>query len=492
MEETGAAGPPAAAAETTIDAATIRALTNVLTGIQNVLSSLPAPGATAPSSTPLADLFDHANVLNLKDRAGLEAYNQSVKPLDVEWTGDVQDLPTFLLRLQHRASECKWTAANATGITRILSIPSPGGTPVQRDLFTQYHSITQSEVDAAHHGRTDPRSIQNAKAMYKCIERSVAGAARKTIFETPGNLPTNVDDGPGLFIKLIKLTAVSSTRLSTRAQASITSFCPSEFDFDIPTINQELNRLMVLATTPTRTFDQGERIQHTLNVYSAIKQPSKWESWVHEQQNKFDEGLLTNSLDFQNSATLKFNKIRDDDKEHKFRGSLQSASEEILAMIVKTASDKKRKSSPSPPADAPNTRPVKSDVLPLFVQDLKDSTGVPFKLGDTKLWNKKTWHFCDCPNHKDSAHWHTFKTEDCRTRKRWLKKKDEDSSVPASANLVDDTSTLSSVTGSTAKPSTPAVDASAMHAFLSKALESADNDAAREIIADAFNAVSDL
>ena len=48
------------------------------------------------------------------------------------------------------------------------------------------------------------------------------------------------------------------------------------------------------------------------------------------------------------------------------------------------------------------------------------------KLGDTKQWNGKTYHFCPA-NHKHS-HWHAHKVEDCNTFKK-MNKNQSDKSV---------------------------------------------------------------
>ena len=53
----------------------------------------------------------------------------------------------------------------------------------------------------------------------------------------------------------------------------------------------------------------------------------------------------------------------------------------------------------------------------------KNGKKTPYKIGDKKEWNEKVYHYCDCPNHLHSSHWHTHKAKDCRTRKRWLKSK---------------------------------------------------------------------
>jgi hypothetical protein len=37
----------------------------------------------------------------------------------------------------------------------------------------------------------------------------------------------------------------------------------------------------------------------------------------------------------------------------------------------------------------------------------KEPDLVIYKLGNTKVWLGETWHFCDCPNHRNRVKWHT-------------------------------------------------------------------------------------
>jgi hypothetical protein len=65
----------------------------------------------------------------------------------------------------------------------------------------------------------------------------------------------------------------------------------------------------VLATTGTRTLDDPERIQHTLTVYQRIRQPEIWAQWVRNQVDAFEQGNITLSQSFMNTAVIKYNKI---------------------------------------------------------------------------------------------------------------------------------------------------------------------------------------
>ena len=52
-----------------------------------------------------------------------------------------------------------------------------------------------------------------------------------------------------------------------------------------------------------------------------------------------------------------------------------------------------------------------------------------YVVGDKKTHNNQDYYFCDCPNHKNGIHWHKFKAEDCRTRKKWLANKESPSTA---------------------------------------------------------------
>ena len=93
-----------------------------------------------------------------------------------------------------------------------------------------------------------------------------------------------------------------------------------------------------------------------------------------------------------------------------------------------------------------------------------------YKVGDTKTHNNETYHFCDCPNHKGGVHWHKFKAEECRTRKKWLADKGNNSGPK---NNIDGNKKTQ------------------LQAKLGEMLQDADNDEARAHIAELINLAED-
>ena len=218
-------------------------------------------------------------------------------------------------------SKGKWNETAPNGILEIGS----------RNILTDYHSITGTEIATAFTARTNTRAIQNSNAMFKCIKSSIKGSIRDTIFTQVGNHPNNTDRN-SLFKKLTNFTMVASLQLSLLSFNSIIGLNPLDFKFDISLINTKLMQLFVLCTTQHRVLDDNERIQHTLNVYAKIKQPEMWAQWTRNKIDSFKDGHITNCQDFMNSAILKFKKISADDEG--FKGSVHTVHDDIVAVVA--------------------------------------------------------------------------------------------------------------------------------------------------------------
>lgn len=203
------------------------------------------------------------------------------------------------------------------------------------NILSDYHSITDSQIEAARTACTDDRAIQNSRAMFQCrVNNSIKDSIRNTNFTQSGNIPTYVN-GITLFKKLVTFTKVLSLQLSLLSFNSILEFNPFDHAFDVPTINTKLIILFTLATTQHRTLDNSEHIQHTINVYSKILQPEVWAQWMRFKIDSFEEGTITVCQDFVNSATMKYNKIVT--KEGSFKASVHTVQEDIIALITEKA-----------------------------------------------------------------------------------------------------------------------------------------------------------
>ena len=200
--------------------------------------------------------------------------------------------------------------------------------------------------------------------------------------------------------------------------------------FNISLINKDLLSLFVLA----RDIPNNKKLRYMLMVYSKIKQPESWVTWVRMETQHIESSAIIDYQQFMNSAVMEQGKIIR--IEHGFTGSTLTVSEDVVAMIAKhskfqQATKKKTKEEGDASDDAAKKRGNK----PPIVKHMKKTGGRDadsYKVGDHKTWNEKEWYFCDYPNHRGGAHFHTHKAEDCKTRKKWI----NGGSKPA-ANLVD-------------------------------------------------------
>lgn len=451
----------------------------------------------APPPRQVFDPFASDDAFDLSSRSGSSAYATVSSPLDTVWNGDTATFPSFVVALRIRAKEGKWDAAGTVDPVTNITTPNPtnilqiGG----KNILTEYHSISDTEIETAATARTNDRAIQNSKAMFSCIKLSIDGDVKSTIFSQYGNLPEH-DDGNALFKMITTFTAVSSLQLSMLSFNNILTFNPHEFDYNIPVINSKLIHYFVLSTTSTRTLLDAEKIQHLLTVYGKILQPETWAQWVRNRVDDFEDGKLTNCQDFMNKSVIKYNKIVCVNGQ--FSGSITTVQEDIVAMLVHKKPQSKRRVT-----DDSNPAPTKTSNRnpPPFVTHYKSAAGDKYKLGDTLNHEGATFHFCDCPLHRNKLKWHTHTPDQCRIRTRWLKGKDS-SSPPtvkpdaaahiSEENLAYDASNSTSTDTDTTSiaPVQPTQDVQALLATAMNLV--ADNGVVKDFICDAINAYNNL
>ena len=460
------------------------ALASAISALSAAIAAMrPPPPPIIPP--PVLDPFASTDPFDLSSRAGASAYQLSSSPLDELWDGTVASFPSMVVSLRLRSRECRWNAPSPQGILKV------GG----QDILTNYHSITNANIETARTNRTNSRAIQNSKAMFRCLKSSIKGDLKDTIFTQYENLPEH-EDGISLFKQLTTFTTVASLQLSMISFQNILNFDPSDFKFNIPVINGKLIHLFVLATTQTRSLLPSERIQHTMNVYSKVLQPEAWAQWVRNKIDSFELGTIVDCQDFMNSAVMKYNQIvgRDGD----FGGSITTVQADIVAMFAKDGNKRKTRED----VDEDKNKRIRHQPPP-FLTHFKNSSGTKYTVGDKREWNNHVFYFCDAPTHKDRAKWHTHTADTCRTRQRWLKGKEsgQNSFSRATANVgkVDTNSSDSQVVNNTTtKPDTdqdndekpPSLNNN-ITTLLASALNAVgDNEIVRDLIADAINAAS--
>ena len=172
-------GPPVAVDNTSLTRAAA-ALSIAIAAMRPPLPQI----ATSSFHNPfvLPDSFD------LSSCSGAVAYQLSSSPLDELWERGAATFHSFVVSLRIRAREGKWNTGVPQGILDI------GG----QDILIEYHSITDTEIEAARTARKNSQSVQNSKAMFRCIKSSIKGDLKDTIFTQYENLSEH-EDGISLF-----------------------------------------------------------------------------------------------------------------------------------------------------------------------------------------------------------------------------------------------------------------------------------------------------
>jgi len=110
-----------------------------------------------------------------------------------------------------------------------------------------------------------------------------------------------------------------------------------------------------------------------------------------------------------NSAVIKNNKIIGDNSQRNFGGAITTIQEDIVVMMAINTTKRKKQDN----YNEKNYKKDKKEKDPLpFLTHFKDSNGVKYKLGDTKIFNGVTFHFYNYPFHRNCLKWHTHTPKD--------------------------------------------------------------------------------
>ena len=99
----------------------------------------------------------------ISSHTGASAYQISPSTLDELWDSAAASVPSFVVSLILRAREGRWNVSAPQGI-----IESSG-----QDILTNYHSITNAEIEIARTTCANTWATQNSKAMFPCFKSSI-------------------------------------------------------------------------------------------------------------------------------------------------------------------------------------------------------------------------------------------------------------------------------------------------------------------------------
>ena len=146
-----------------------------------------------------------------------------------------------------------------------------------------------------------------------------------------------------------------------------------------------------------------------------------WAQWTRTKLDLFDENQINACQDFMNTAVVKFNKINS--TENGFEGSVHTVQEDIVALIATKSTNKpiKKKIMTQFKEEDYEADPSKKQFSKgshPWLKHFKDADGNKHKIGDTKQFKGKTYHYCDTPHHRDCAKWHIYAVVDYSVRKK--------------------------------------------------------------------------
>jgi hypothetical protein len=123
-------------------------LATALTALADVTANLNNANVAAANTPPpppavhaiVLDLFSSNAPFDLSTRTGSSAFTTASAALDNPWDGTVENFPVFIISLHIRSGEVRWNSAAPTGILDING----------NNLLTDYHSVTDTDVENAH------------------------------------------------------------------------------------------------------------------------------------------------------------------------------------------------------------------------------------------------------------------------------------------------------------------------------------------------------
>ena len=172
---------------------------------------------TSTACTPFPNPYNPSTSFDLSSQSGETTYDDACSPLSKPWDGQVETFPDFIVNVQICANNMKWNTFTPHGI---LSVSTWGN--INYYILTKYQSISSVNIVDAFATCTDDFTIQNSKAYYYMLSKSVTRYIHDTVFEQAQNLLSD-KDGIALFTIFTSFTVVASLQISIQSFNQITN-----------------------------------------------------------------------------------------------------------------------------------------------------------------------------------------------------------------------------------------------------------------------------
>ena len=396
-----------------MDAATAQQLAAAIQALAAAAAALPPPPAPA---APAADLLTspyEGDPLNLASRHRSSLFRDGAQALASKFTRKVNALQLFLADLKTRAKTCRWDHPTHG----IITVAAAG---TEYNLLNDYGKITDAQVEAARVARNtadaSPRAKQNSQMMYECLMASITEEAKLALASRDQEFH---EDGPSLFYHVVSQLFMATFSDAQATRDNLSDFHPKRFRYDVIQVNNYISSAVMTlkaAASAGGTITDQEILYFQFKVYKKIKAPAEWTmhslflvSTVASTPGYTPETLF-------NETQAKYTTLLN---QGLWKPSDKTPEEQTLAMVAQQQQAKKS------PNNSTKSKPTSGQTSKATDKDKKSPpfANSPGKLGDTKQWNGKTYHWCPA-THKHS-HWHTHKVEECNTYKKMLKEQNK-------------------------------------------------------------------
>jgi hypothetical protein len=342
----------------------------------------PPPPVPAPAgiNTPY-----EGGTLDLTSRSGISLFQDGQKALASTFDGKLETLFQFQADITSKADLFMWNA----GPHNIFDIPNAAGT--NRNLMTEYGSITRAELETARAARdaaAEARPRQNARMMYECLLASLVGNAKNRLI---GEEAMH-SDGPILLHSILTATYTATFSSAQSTRENLSTFEPRRLKYNIPEVNSAI-RLSIQKIRSAGEVNNQEIFHYQFKIYKRIKSPTEWTSYLMHLENTIGTNPNYTPEQLYTDTENQHNKLVN---QGLWKPADRSAEEQAIAMLANKGPkpDDKEKTGNKPP--------------------FAKSEG---KEGDTKQWKGDTFHYCPSKNHKN-GHWHKHTPAECNTLKK--------------------------------------------------------------------------
>ena len=166
------------------------AIATALNSLDLAISEMNTHAASAsriPTAfTPLLGPYNPVTNFDLSSWSRATTYANVCVFLSKPWDGQIETFPYFIVYFCVLPNKVKWSDVTPYNIH---SIPTRGNTNC--NILTKYHSISSVNIVDAFAALTNDRAIQNSKASYTMLSKSVTRNICNTVFEQSQNLPSD-------------------------------------------------------------------------------------------------------------------------------------------------------------------------------------------------------------------------------------------------------------------------------------------------------------